>query len=1185
MNASKPELRLPDPAFPWRMGDVVEMKSHDVGYRGAWFRVEIIKVRRSRHGKLFCTVIYKDFPDESEEEIVAIDVDPVTKESTHMIRPVPPPAMKESAYDKSEEPSTMHAVVRDWWEIGDLVDWWYHDCWWLAEVVSVLGEDRFQLKCPSPPDGEGGLYLARECDMRASLNWSLEEQWTVPPSKEPEMKQCARLVGPVSRLDIDPVTIIEPDMMIIKDHGEMLDIFQKQKMSKKLRKGLERRNRESSTSKPKRKLKLKGKKQSKRRAPTSDAIFEDQFQDQENEAFNRRKHLTVNSDESLSERVSKELSEDCEQETCSTEKARTVGRNEASEENLEERLMTAGGAGPSGHQQQVSELEPEVVVSTLPHASRGRGRPRKDSKPARRGRPRKDSNPLPRGRPRKDSNPAPRGRPRKIASKVPRGRPRKHLITARSTSEYPPRPEVTVDITEEIPTVSSQVPSRSQGKTRDDSSPDNIKVGMEEVPLHRTSSLRNIEVEEVDQIEINEDASCGHMEVERALAIGVVVNVGSASLHKPKLIVKDGKKRKRGKMNEIENVCSVKRKGEGCREHMENESLLEQEQRGFESGHEASEVRLDVVMELESGPHEHPHRKESRLMQIGGPELRFDVNSELHEPRVQKRKLKKHVANREAEAAAAAGDDRTSVRGIEKEAESELCERSRKRPLNKEGQQGNCDDTTDHDKGQVLRVKSEKHVAKQVHDVAGGGEMTSVNCVVMESEPQLQERSKKIKRTWRQVSLPLGSGVNPNVSGAQIQRSRSEKCVATRREEVVGGEQMMSIQNIVKEVDNELHKRSKKIKRSPLGFDANFDVSDGTGQSIKLEKSYAIREEDVPASEDGNPRLSREQVLKNKSRKLIVNWEEEPLGSERRGTYVQEQATVRGVCSHEVEEEIDYLHNKSSELKTNKQKLEMDENDQGRREQQEAAGSRLTTLEPTRKIKMQKKMSRVEVEPCQDVEIGSKGISASPGVLSPRKDLKGPIPISSRRGISNDRKDGLPHEDELVLKMRPKSILHAFSGGSLYMSTNTSSDALLEWDVEASSKPTTSDEPAISICGSLGSLSDEMCLSSRVHRIDGLTDEIGCALGLLEADDDSCSVKFGSSRSRLSRECGPDEYHRKGLLVNPSQAERLKDYSFLKNIVNKPVIKYKTVLCRKLVRNARKEIWSKGKTASKYVTS
>ncbi|KAL2635069.1 hypothetical protein R1flu_006548 [Riccia fluitans] len=108
------------------------------------FALRLMEFEQDKKGRVYCTAAYKDY-DDSEEEILAVDVDRVTRENKLMIRPLPPPVLKESLYDQNRDLNVFYAIVRDHLDIGDLVEWWYSDCWWSAEVTSVLEDGHFQV--------------------------------------------------------------------------------------------------------------------------------------------------------------------------------------------------------------------------------------------------------------------------------------------------------------------------------------------------------------------------------------------------------------------------------------------------------------------------------------------------------------------------------------------------------------------------------------------------------------------------------------------------------------------------------------------------------------------------------------------------------------------------------------------------------------------------------------------------------------------------------------------------------------------------------------------------------------------------------------------------------------------------------------------------------------------------------
>ena len=37
------------------------------------------------------------------------------------------------------------AVVSSPWKVGDLVDWWYTDCFWTGKIVELLGDDKVKV--------------------------------------------------------------------------------------------------------------------------------------------------------------------------------------------------------------------------------------------------------------------------------------------------------------------------------------------------------------------------------------------------------------------------------------------------------------------------------------------------------------------------------------------------------------------------------------------------------------------------------------------------------------------------------------------------------------------------------------------------------------------------------------------------------------------------------------------------------------------------------------------------------------------------------------------------------------------------------------------------------------------------------------------------------------------------------
>uniref|UniRef100_A0A2P2K9M5 Uncharacterized protein LOC105129476 isoform X3 n=1 Tax=Rhizophora mucronata TaxID=61149 RepID=A0A2P2K9M5_RHIMU len=49
--------------LPFKVGQLVEVRSFLTGYRGAWFHCKILEIRQRKSG-LECSLEYYDFPDE-----------------------------------------------------------------------------------------------------------------------------------------------------------------------------------------------------------------------------------------------------------------------------------------------------------------------------------------------------------------------------------------------------------------------------------------------------------------------------------------------------------------------------------------------------------------------------------------------------------------------------------------------------------------------------------------------------------------------------------------------------------------------------------------------------------------------------------------------------------------------------------------------------------------------------------------------------------------------------------------------------------------------------------------------------------------------------------------------------------------------------------------------------------------
>ncbi|XP_050370207.1 uncharacterized protein LOC126788277 [Argentina anserina] len=195
--------------LPFKVGEDVELRSFLKGYRGAWFRCKITDIGW-RNGQQSCALQYYDFPDEkiSWEKIYQnnpADGKRTRKAKTLMMRPSFPPIHHESKRPDVSTISEAVVLVNDAWKVGDLVDWWKDGCYWSGKVAEVLGDKKVKVELPLPPVGEGvegERYEASYKDLRSSLDWSLENGWTVPTPKERENGDpCIRVIKPDNRGD------------------------------------------------------------------------------------------------------------------------------------------------------------------------------------------------------------------------------------------------------------------------------------------------------------------------------------------------------------------------------------------------------------------------------------------------------------------------------------------------------------------------------------------------------------------------------------------------------------------------------------------------------------------------------------------------------------------------------------------------------------------------------------------------------------------------------------------------------------------------------------------------------------------------------------------------------------------------------------------------------------------------
>ncbi|KAL3727070.1 hypothetical protein ACJRO7_031903 [Eucalyptus globulus] len=206
----------------FEVGQEAEMRTFAPGFRGAWFRCKIKRIT-NRQGNLRVALEYIDFPDEKISWTKVFQRPPyfpadakLNQKKELMVRPRFP-----SVYHRSEMPdvrsiSEVAVIVDDDWKVGDLVDWWFDDCYWSGRVTEVLADKKFQIELHPPPAGEGQSYEASSKDLRPSLDWSIENGWMVCSP------HCAQLTKPLhegrslpsadmSRLQKVPLNINAPE--------------------------------------------------------------------------------------------------------------------------------------------------------------------------------------------------------------------------------------------------------------------------------------------------------------------------------------------------------------------------------------------------------------------------------------------------------------------------------------------------------------------------------------------------------------------------------------------------------------------------------------------------------------------------------------------------------------------------------------------------------------------------------------------------------------------------------------------------------------------------------------------------------------------------------------------------------------------------------------------------------------
>ncbi|XP_023538637.1 uncharacterized protein LOC111799489 isoform X1 [Cucurbita pepo subsp. pepo] len=151
------ELKSNSSTSQLTVGSEIEVLSQDSGIRGCWFRASIIKKRRDKVKVQYCDL--QDANDESNKlvewlsasRVAGLDQLGLRFNGRLVIRPDP---------GKATEGSGVYNV-------GTIVDVWWHDGWWEGIVVQKECEDKLRVYLP----GEKKEAVFGTADLRHSQEW------------------------------------------------------------------------------------------------------------------------------------------------------------------------------------------------------------------------------------------------------------------------------------------------------------------------------------------------------------------------------------------------------------------------------------------------------------------------------------------------------------------------------------------------------------------------------------------------------------------------------------------------------------------------------------------------------------------------------------------------------------------------------------------------------------------------------------------------------------------------------------------------------------------------------------------------------------------------------------------------------------------------------------------------------
>ncbi|KAF8116766.1 hypothetical protein N665_0014s0030 [Sinapis alba] len=204
-------------SLSFKVGETIEVRSFEGGYRGAWFRCKILNIY-TKEGKLFYSLKYLDYDEEEIHHTQVFQRFEDEEKEWLMVRPSYPPYYQERQVRKIEADQAHLVVVHGPWKVGDLVDWWMDD----FLVCNGFGSGEkcitgncqlsiFQVELFPPPLGEGETYTALRKDVRPSLDWSLEDGWTVPSMVDGRKSQSVKLLKREKRVDHVPLDVCQTE--------------------------------------------------------------------------------------------------------------------------------------------------------------------------------------------------------------------------------------------------------------------------------------------------------------------------------------------------------------------------------------------------------------------------------------------------------------------------------------------------------------------------------------------------------------------------------------------------------------------------------------------------------------------------------------------------------------------------------------------------------------------------------------------------------------------------------------------------------------------------------------------------------------------------------------------------------------------------------------------------------------